>query len=56
MHLLNSKKMQSYRPAREEEVRLVMAKLAAAAASATCAAVDMSELLLSFANQLSNQR
>ncbi|OEL15381.1 indole-2-monooxygenase [Dichanthelium oligosanthes] len=50
VHLLNSKKVQSYRPAREEEVGLVMAKLATAAA--TRAVVDMSELLHSFVNDL----
>ncbi|KAL6661153.1 hypothetical protein ACP70R_000537 [Stipagrostis hirtigluma subsp. patula] len=50
VHLLNSKKVQSYRPAREEEVRLVMAKLAAAAAEG--AVVDLSELLHCFSNDL----
>lgn len=42
--------MQSYRPAREEEVRLVMGMLGRAAIAH--ATVDMSELLHSFANDL----
>ncbi|CAL5009416.1 unnamed protein product [Urochloa decumbens] len=50
VHLLNSKKVQAYRPAREEEVAIVMARLLAGAASG--AAVDMSALLHSFANDL----
>ncbi|KAL6658760.1 hypothetical protein ACP70R_002800 [Stipagrostis hirtigluma subsp. patula] len=50
VHLLNSKKVQSYRPAREEEVRLVMAKLAAAAAEGSV--VDLGELLHCFSNDL----
>nr|CAB3481813.1 unnamed protein product [Digitaria exilis] len=50
VHLLNSNKIQSYRPAREEEVRLVMAKLRLAAVEH--AVVDMSEVLNSFANDL----
>ncbi|XP_062193079.1 indole-2-monooxygenase-like [Phragmites australis] len=50
VHLLNPKKVQSYRPVREEEVRLVMGKLATAAVAR--AVVDMSELLHSFANDL----
>ncbi|XP_015695470.2 indole-2-monooxygenase-like [Oryza brachyantha] len=48
VHLLSSKKVQSYRPVREEEVRLVLAKLRHHAA----APVDMSQLLQSFANDL----
>jgi hypothetical protein len=51
VHLLNSKKVQAYRPAREEEVGLVMAKLDAAASSSD-AAVDMTVLLHSFTNDL----
>ncbi|EAZ05314.1 hypothetical protein OsI_27518 [Oryza sativa Indica Group] len=51
VHLLNSHKVQAYRPAREEEVRLVIAKLRGAAAMAG-APVDMTELLHSFANDL----
>uniref|UniRef100_A0A0E0EGW2 Uncharacterized protein n=1 Tax=Oryza meridionalis TaxID=40149 RepID=A0A0E0EGW2_9ORYZ len=51
VHLLNSHKVQAYRPAREEEVRLVIAKLRDAAAGAP-APVDMTELLHSFANDL----
>uniref|UniRef100_A0A0E0LQE5 Cytochrome P450 n=1 Tax=Oryza punctata TaxID=4537 RepID=A0A0E0LQE5_ORYPU len=50
VHLLNSKKVQAYRHVREEEVRLVMSKLHDAAA--VSAAVDISELLQSFANDL----
>uniref|UniRef100_A0A0D9X3I3 Cytochrome P450 n=1 Tax=Leersia perrieri TaxID=77586 RepID=A0A0D9X3I3_9ORYZ len=48
VHLLNSNKVKSSRPVREEEVRLVIAKLRDAAMSA----VDVSELLRSFANDL----
>ncbi|TVU43824.1 hypothetical protein EJB05_10322, partial [Eragrostis curvula] len=50
VHLLNSKKVTSYRPAREEEVALVMDKLKLAASTAVV--VDMSDLLYSFANDL----
>ncbi|KAL6658707.1 hypothetical protein ACP70R_002747 [Stipagrostis hirtigluma subsp. patula] len=50
VHLLNSRKVQSYRPAREEEVRQVVAKLAAAAADG--AAVDVSGLMDAFANDI----
>ncbi|TVU43785.1 hypothetical protein EJB05_10279, partial [Eragrostis curvula] len=48
VHLLNSKKVTAYRPAREEEVALVMAKLKLSRG----AVVDMSDLLYSFANDL----
>nr|CAB3479652.1 unnamed protein product [Digitaria exilis] len=46
VHLLSSNKVMSYRPAREEEVRLVVAKLRLAAVEH--AVVDMSEVLNSF--------
>ncbi|KAL6867621.1 hypothetical protein ACP4OV_015645 [Aristida adscensionis] len=49
-HLLSARKVRSQRPAREEEARLVVRRLAAAAAGG--AAVDMSELLHSFVNDL----
>ncbi|XP_062213526.1 indole-2-monooxygenase-like [Phragmites australis] len=50
MHLLTARKVRSQRPAREEEVRLVMRRLGKAAAAR--APVDMSELLHSFVNNL----
>ncbi|TVU15231.1 hypothetical protein EJB05_38740, partial [Eragrostis curvula] len=50
-HLLSAGKVRSQRRAREEEVRLALGKVAAAAASGG-AAVDMSELLHSFVNDL----
>lgn len=50
VHLLNSKRVQAYRHVREEEVRLVMARLRGAAAAA--AAVDVSQTLQFFANDL----
>ncbi|KAJ1254788.1 hypothetical protein BS78_K327300 [Paspalum vaginatum] len=50
LHLLSSKKVRSFRAAREEEVALAMGKLASAAAEG--AAVDMSELLQAFTNDL----
>lgn len=50
VHLLNPSKVRSQRPAREEEVRLVVDRLGEAAAAG--AAVDMSELLHSFVNDL----
>ncbi|KAK3122562.1 hypothetical protein QOZ80_8AG0615300 [Eleusine coracana subsp. coracana] len=50
LHLLSSKKVQSYRHDREEEVAMVMEKLDGAAAA--CAVVDMSEVLQSFTNDL----
>ncbi|TVU00150.1 hypothetical protein EJB05_54460, partial [Eragrostis curvula] len=50
-HLLTARKVQSYRAGREEEVRLAVAKVAAAAASGQ-AAVDMSELLYAFTTDL----
>ncbi|KAL6857097.1 hypothetical protein ACP4OV_018479 [Aristida adscensionis] len=46
VHLLNSHKVQAYRPAREEEVRLVLRRLAAGGV------VDVSEAMNSFANDL----
>ncbi|CAL5068708.1 unnamed protein product [Urochloa decumbens] len=49
-HLLSVKKVQSLRLAREEEVRMVMARIGEAAAAG--AAVDMSDLLGSFINDL----
>ncbi|KAL6857086.1 hypothetical protein ACP4OV_018468 [Aristida adscensionis] len=49
-HLLTVKKVQSYRLARKEEVRLLMNKLHEAAAAST--AVDMSETLNTFANDI----
>ncbi|WVZ95542.1 hypothetical protein U9M48_041295 [Paspalum notatum var. saurae] len=53
VHLLSSKKVRSFRAAREEEVGLAMAKLAGAAADQGAAAVvDMSELLQDFTNDL----
>uniref|UniRef100_A0A0D9X3I1 Cytochrome P450 n=1 Tax=Leersia perrieri TaxID=77586 RepID=A0A0D9X3I1_9ORYZ len=48
VHLLNSKKVLAYRPARQEEVRIVIDKLRKAAMSV----VDMTEILHSFANDL----
>ncbi|GJN39906.1 hypothetical protein PR202_gb29059 [Eleusine coracana subsp. coracana] len=52
VHLLSSKKVLAYRPDREEEVALVMEKLAGAATSGGKVVVDMSETLHSFANDL----
>ncbi|CAL5068705.1 unnamed protein product [Urochloa decumbens] len=49
-HLLSVKKVQSLRLAREEEVRMVMARIGEAAAAGV--AVDMSDLLGSFINAL----
>ncbi|KAG0522056.1 hypothetical protein BDA96_07G004000 [Sorghum bicolor] len=49
-HLLATKKVRSYSHAREHEVRLVMAKIREAATAGT--AVDLSELLVSFANDV----
>ncbi|GJM84351.1 hypothetical protein PR202_ga00011 [Eleusine coracana subsp. coracana] len=49
-HLLSSKKVQSYRAAREEEVSAVISKIGRAAAAHT--AVDMSELLSSFTSDV----
>ncbi|KAM0835391.1 hypothetical protein ACQ4PT_062960 [Festuca glaucescens] len=48
-HLLTARKVRSYRPTREHEVRLVMAKLRDAIGGAT---VDMSDLLNAFANDV----
>lgn len=50
VHMLNARKIRSQRPAREEEVRLVIGKIAKAAAARE--AVDMSELLHSYVNDL----
>ncbi|CAN6363717.1 unnamed protein product [Urochloa humidicola] len=50
VHLLNAMKVRSQRPAREEEVRNVMGKIGDAAAAGV--AVDMSELLHSYVNDL----
>ncbi|XP_044969553.1 indole-2-monooxygenase-like [Hordeum vulgare subsp. vulgare] len=47
MHLLSLRKVQSYRLARRQEVRLVMAVIREAAATGT--AVDMSEMMNTFA-------
>ncbi|KAF0899601.1 hypothetical protein E2562_020793 [Oryza meyeriana var. granulata] len=49
-HMLTVKKVQSYRPGREEEVRTAMAKLRRAAAASDT--VDMSDLLYSFTTGL----
>ncbi|KAI4967696.1 hypothetical protein ZWY2020_017016 [Hordeum vulgare] len=49
-HLLTNKKVRSYRHAREHEVRLVVAKIHNAASE--CTAVDMSELLNTFTNDI----
>ncbi|XP_044964007.1 indole-2-monooxygenase-like [Hordeum vulgare subsp. vulgare] len=49
-HLLTNKKVRSYRHAREHEVRLVVAKIHNAASK--CTAVDMSELLNTFSNDI----
>jgi cytochrome P450 len=49
-HLLSAKKVQSYRAAREEEVGMVIGKIRGAATAR--AAVDMSELLSSFTNDM----
>ncbi|OEL24641.1 indolin-2-one monooxygenase [Dichanthelium oligosanthes] len=49
-HLLNTKKVQSYRAAREEEVAMVIDKIRRAAMAREV--VDMSELLSSFTNDM----
>ncbi|KAJ1266785.1 hypothetical protein BS78_07G005000 [Paspalum vaginatum] len=49
-HLLTNRKVRSYRHAREQEVRLAVAKIREAAAAG--AAVDLSDLLNSFANDI----
>lgn len=49
-HLLTVKKVRSYCRARQQEVRLVMAKIGEAAAART--AVDLSDLLNSFTNDI----
>ncbi|XBI87946.1 hypothetical protein VPH35_025958 [Triticum aestivum] len=49
-HLLTNKKVRSYRHARENEVRLVVAKIREAAT--TGAAVDLSDLLNAFTNDI----
>lgn len=51
-HLLTNKKVWAYRHAREQEVRLVMAKIRKAAAAAPGMAIDLSGLLNSFANDI----
>jgi cytochrome P450 len=49
-HLFTIKKVHSYRSARKEEVRLVLAKVQEAAAAGT--AVDMSTMMNTFANDI----
>ncbi|TVU42460.1 hypothetical protein EJB05_08867, partial [Eragrostis curvula] len=49
-HLLTNKKVRSYRLSREQEVRLVVAKINEAAAAGT--AIDLSDQLNSFANDI----
>jgi len=49
-HLFTVKKVHSYRHARKEEVRLVMAKVREAAATST--AVDIGEMMNTFANDI----
>lgn len=49
-HFLSVKKVQSFRLAREEEVSMAMAKISEAAAAG--AAVDMSNLFISFTNDM----
>ncbi|TKW08058.1 hypothetical protein SEVIR_6G003900v4 [Setaria viridis] len=49
-HLLTNRKVRSYRHAREQEVRLVVAKIREAAAAGT--AMDLSDLLNSFTNDI----
>ncbi|XP_062194960.1 indole-2-monooxygenase-like [Phragmites australis] len=49
-HLFTVKKVQSYRLARQDEVRLVMAKIREMAAAST--AVDISEMMNTFANDI----
>ncbi|CAL4964940.1 unnamed protein product [Urochloa decumbens] len=49
-HLLTNKRVRAYRHAREQEVRLVMAKIRKAATAGM--AVDLSSLLNSFANDI----
>ncbi|KAJ1270556.1 hypothetical protein BS78_06G061100 [Paspalum vaginatum] len=49
-HLLNAKKVQSYRDAREEEVAVVIAKIRRAAADGE--AVDLSEVLSSYTTDM----
>ncbi|XBI94828.1 hypothetical protein VPH35_031395 [Triticum aestivum] len=52
-HMLSAKKVHSFRHDREEEARIAVAKIRAAAATAeTAAPVDMSELLGSYANDV----
>ncbi|KAL6659450.1 hypothetical protein ACP70R_003490 [Stipagrostis hirtigluma subsp. patula] len=50
MHLLTNRKVRSYRHAREQEVRLVMAKIREAAEAGT--AMNLTDLLNSFANDI----
>nr|CAB3472405.1 unnamed protein product [Digitaria exilis] len=49
-HLLTNKKVRAYRHAREQEVRLAMAKIRKAAATGT--AINLSDLLNSFTNNI----
>ncbi|KAG2580934.1 indole-2-monooxygenase-like [Panicum virgatum] len=51
-HLLTARKVRSYRRAREHEVRLVVARIREAAAGTGGAAVDLSELLNCFTNDV----
>ncbi|RLM74797.1 hypothetical protein C2845_PM15G05340 [Panicum miliaceum] len=51
-HLLSARKVQSYRAAREEEVGMVIYRIIRRAATARAAAVDMSELLSAFTNDM----
>ncbi|KAF7054951.1 hypothetical protein CFC21_062533 [Triticum aestivum] len=51
-HLLAARKVRSNRAAREQEVRLVLARLRAAAADTARTAVDVSELFIYFANDV----
>nr|Q43255.1 RecName: Full=Indolin-2-one monooxygenase; AltName: Full=Cytochrome P450 71C2; AltName: Full=Protein benzoxazineless 3 [Zea mays]CAA57423.1 cytochrome P450 [Zea mays]CAA72208.1 cytochrome p450 [Zea mays] len=51
-HMLSTKKVQSFRHGRQEEVRLVMDKIRAAATAAPPAAVDLSDLLSGYTNDV----
>uniref|UniRef100_K3ZM32 Uncharacterized protein n=1 Tax=Setaria italica TaxID=4555 RepID=K3ZM32_SETIT len=50
VHLLTVSKVRSFRPARENEVRLVLARMRAVAAASS--AVDLSEVLSNFSNDV----
>ncbi|PAN42279.1 hypothetical protein PAHAL_8G166600 [Panicum hallii] len=50
IHLLTTSKVRSFRPAREHEVRLVLARMRDAAAAST--AVDLSEVLSNYSNDV----